>query len=330
MSDVRMEQFSSGTDPVEITVATGSGRIDVRLTDEDGVDVEVRHAPESANAWSDGITNLVSWFNGQFTDQAHTDVPAEAVARTRVEFTGGRLVVRSPKEPQLRNVPIAVLVRAPKGSSVSARSGAAAVRVTGPAGQVDITSGAGAVDVDAASGLVRATSGTGAIRIGPAPAGVQARTGRGDVELAAVGGSTNVVTGGGDVWLGEVTADATVHSGTGDVTVADAVSGQLKLTTGSGALRIGIRPGSAAELDVSSGSGEARSELPLTGSAPASAPALRVHGRTGLGSALVSAASRAPRPPAESSSPNGSTETATPEETSGAATDQSTEDIKGE
>ncbi|GAA3061805.1 DUF4097 family beta strand repeat-containing protein [Actinokineospora globicatena] len=293
MSDVRMEQFDTGTDPVEITVATGSGRIDVRLTDEEGIDVEVRHAPEDANPWADGITNLMSWFTTQFGEaQQPGDAAAEAVRRTRVEVVGGRLVVRSPKEPQLRGVPIAVVVRAPSGSTVSARSGAASVRVAGVAAKVDVTTGAGTIDVAEATGAVQATSGTGAVKIGPAPAGVQARTGRGEIELAAVGGSTTITTGGGDVWLGAVTGDVTVRSGTGDITVADATSGTLELTTGSGDLRIGIREGSPAEVDVSSGSGEARSDLPLSGTAPETAPSLRVRGRTGLGSAQVSPASR--------------------------------------
>ncbi|WP_035304874.1 DUF4097 family beta strand repeat-containing protein [Actinokineospora inagensis] len=295
MSDTRMEQFATGTEPVEITVATGAGRIDVRLTEDEGVDVEVRHAPEDANPWADGMTNLVNWFTTQFGTEKPTgpdDAAAEAVRRTRIELVGGRLVVRSPKEPQLRGIPIAVSVRAPAGSSVSARSGAASVRVAGVADRVEVTTGAGTIDVAETTGLVQATSGTGAIKVGPAPAGVQARTGRGEVELSAIGGSTQVVTGGGDVWLGTITGDVTVRSGTGDITVADAVAGKVELTTGSGALRVGIRPGAPAEVDVSSGSGEARSELPLVGVPPADAPALRVRARTGLGSALVTPASR--------------------------------------
>ncbi|SER96658.1 DUF4097 family beta strand repeat-containing protein [Actinokineospora terrae] len=293
MSDVRMEQFDTGTDPVEITVATGSGRIDVRLTDEEGVDVEVRHAPEDANAWADGITNLVSWFSTQFGEAKQPqDAAAEAVRRTRVEVVGGRLVVRSPKDPQLRAIPIAVVVRARAGSVVSARSGAGSVRVAGVAAKVDVTTGTGSIDIAEATGAVQATSGTGSVKVGPAPAGVQARTGRGEVELTAVGGPTTVITAGGDVWLGAVSSDVTVRSGTGDITIADATSGTLELTTGSGALRVGIREGSPAEIDVSSGAGDARSDLPLSGTAPENTPPLRIRGRTGVGSAHVTAASR--------------------------------------
>jgi hypothetical protein len=72
--------------------------------------------------------------------------------------------------------------------------------------------------------------------------------------------------------------------------VSDACAGGLELTTGSGQLRIGIHPGVRAELDVSSGSGQARSDLPVSGPPAEGNVALRVRARTGSGDALVTAA----------------------------------------
>ncbi|MDQ3403737.1 MAG: DUF4097 domain-containing protein [Actinomycetota bacterium] len=288
---VRKQSFET-TEPVEVTVTTGSGRIDVHLTDEPGIDVEVRHAPDAANPWVDGINSLVSWVSGQLGDQQFGDMPAEAIRQTRIEFAGGRLVVRSAKGAQFRNVPIAVTIRAPRESHVAARSGSATVTVVGDAGRIEIATGAGDVDIERASGVVQATTGTGAVRVGPTPAGLRARTGAGDVTAAAIGGPSTVFTGGGDVWLGAVGGDVMVRTGTGDVTLADTISGQVELTTGSGALRVDIRKGTAAELDVSSGSGEARSELPLSGERPHAAVSLRVRGRTGTGTAVVGLSNR--------------------------------------
>ena len=49
--------------------------------------------------------------------------------------------------------------------------------------------------------------------------------------------------------------------------------------------------GSAAEIDLTSGTGEARSELTLSDQQPTSdKPSLRIHGRTGSGAAVVSPA----------------------------------------
>ncbi|MGQ0841136.1 DUF4097 family beta strand repeat-containing protein [Actinokineospora sp.] len=283
---VRNQSFDADH-PIEISVLTGSGRIDVHLVDEPGVAVEVRHAPDSASPWMDGISNLVTWFSGQLGEQGAADPASEAVRQTRVEFADGRLVVRSPKAMQLRNVPIAVTVRAPHGSQVSARTGAAAVATTGTAGRVDVLTGSGEVTVEGAEGAVQVTTGTGQVRVGPAPAGLRVRTGGGDVSAAEVEGAASIVTGSGDVWLGVVSGDVMVRTGTGDVTIADAVFGKLDLTTGSGTVKVGVRAGSPAEIDLSSGCGDARSELPLSDERPVAPPSLRVRGRTGSGSALV-------------------------------------------
>ncbi len=97
-------------------------------------------------------------------------------------------------------------------------------------------------------------------------------------------------TGSGDVRLGAVTHDMSARTGSGDLTVVDASAGGLELTTGSGQLRVGIHPGVRAELDVSSGSGHARSDLPVGGPPAEGDVSLRVRARTGSGDALVTAA----------------------------------------
>jgi hypothetical protein len=99
-----------------------------------------------------------------------------------------------------------------------------------------------------------------------------------------------VETGSGDVRLGAVNHDLTARSGSGDLTVSDACAGGLELTTGSGQLRIGIHQGVLAELDVSSGFGQARSDLPVGGPPAEGNAGLRVRARTGSGDALVTAA----------------------------------------
>ena len=92
--------------------------------------------------------------------------------------------------------------------------------------------------------------------------------------------STDVKAGSGDVTIGEVSADVGVRTGTGAVSVADARAGRMDLTTGSGGLTIGVHAGVLAELDLSSGSGRARSELDVQRTAPparAGAVAARAH-----------------------------------------------------
>jgi len=71
----------------------------------------------------------------------------------------------------------------------------------------------------------------------------------------------------------------------------DKIGGSIKVTTGSGDVRIAVHAGAAAELDVRSGSGRARSELTVSDTAPSGATtALHIHGRTGSGNVLVTRA----------------------------------------
>jgi hypothetical protein len=287
---VRQQSFATDG-PIEIDLGVGSGRIEVRLSDDThSVDVEVRHDPSAASPWMQGVSSLLSWVSGQFGEGTAEVSPEEAVRQTRIELTGGRLVVRSPKALPLRTVPLAVIVRAPAGSHVTARSGAATISVTGQAGRLDLHTGSGEINAEHAEGSATVNSGSGAVRLGPMRAGLRVRTGTGDLEVTAIGGPTSLFTGSGDVWLGAVAGDVMARTGSGDLTVADATSGEIELQTGSGAIRVGVHAGSPAEVDLTSGTGEARSELTLSGTRPESTPGLRIRGRTASGTAVVSPA----------------------------------------
>ncbi|OLF05514.1 hypothetical protein BLA60_36160 [Actinophytocola xinjiangensis] len=288
---VRRQSYES-TGPVELDLATGPGRIDVRLVDEPGVHVEVRHEPHGETPFAQGVSNLMNWIGSQFgnLDPVETSIPAEAVRQTRIDFTAGRLVVRAPKDMHLRNVAISVSVQAPLGSQVAAKSGSGDLSVTGAAGRLELNTGSGRITTDQSAAPAKIDTGSGAVRLGLMAAGVRVKTGSGDVEISAVGGGSTVITGSGDVWLGSVSDDAMVRTGSGQVTIANASAGQLELHTGSGAIRIGVREGNRAEIDLSSGSGDVRSDLRLTTTPPETSPPLRIRGRTGSGSALVTTA----------------------------------------
>ncbi|TCO56720.1 DUF4097 family beta strand repeat-containing protein [Actinocrispum wychmicini] len=278
--------------PHEIDVSIHSGAVDVLLTDEPGITVRVRHRPDAGNAWTSGIANLMTWvsgLSGQFGQFGQASVD-DAVDQVRIELQGKRLVVHAPKGPMFQAFPLGVTVRAPAGSNVEVRSGSADVLVTGAAGKMKVQTGSGEIKIDRADGAAMVTTGTGAVRLGPMLGGLQARSGSGDVEVSSVGGTTALVTGSGDVWLGAVAADVMARTGTGDLTVADAACGKIDLHTGSGEIRVGVRQGATAEVDLSSGSGQARSELNLTDERPLAEPKLRVRGRTGSGTALVTSA----------------------------------------
>lgn len=270
----------------EIDISLMSGRVQVVLSDEPGVHVEVRHDPSAGNAWTEGLGGLLSWVSGQFGTDTDPMGPEEAVRQARIELLGNRLRVESSKALPLRTVPLSVTVRARAGSHVTTRTGAADVAVTGSAGRVELNTGTGNISADRAEGEARVNTGSGVVRLGTMLSALRVKTGSGNVEVSSVGGNTVLITGTGDVWLGAVSSDVQVRTGSGDLTVTDAAAGEIQLGTGSGQIRVGIRPGVAARVDLQSSAGQARSELDVSNS-PIEGTQLNVTGRTGSGNALV-------------------------------------------
>ncbi|MFC3456388.1 DUF4097 family beta strand repeat-containing protein [Amycolatopsis speibonae] len=290
---VRVEDFEA-EGPIEIDVSVAIGRVTIELTGESGVHAEVRRDGGEQQPWVDGMTSLLSWVGERFGDQlggSPGNPVSDAVAQTRIEKVGNRLVVQAPKAWQLKNVPLAVTVRAPAGSHLEVRAGAADVTVSGSAGRADLLTGSGKICLERADGSAIVRTGTGDIKLGPTLSGLQLRTGSGSVEAASVSGSATVATGTGDVWLGEIAGEVLARTGSGDLSVADAASGSLELTTGSGEVRVGIRGGVQAEIDLSSTTGAVSSELDVVETAPAEV-SLKVRARTGTGDAKVTSAAR--------------------------------------
>jgi hypothetical protein len=304
-SVLRQEDFEYGG-PIDISVELDSGQLDIALEqgagDPAGVAVQIRPDLTRKPAWNVGVSGLLTWLGeqagarvlgGQAGASPLGELAAEAVRRTVIDFTGARLTVRTPQEYPLRTVPLLIRVGAPPGSSITARSGSADVAVTGVAASLDAATGSGQVRAERCGGAAEVRAGSGDVRLGTVQGRLQVRTGSGQVDVNLVegaDGSGTVQTGSGDVRLGAVQHDLSARTGSGDLTVVDARAGGLELTTGSGQLRIGIHPGVLAELDVSSGSGRAHSELPVGGRPAEGNVALRVRARTGSGDALVTAA----------------------------------------
>lgn len=273
--------------PLELDVDVGIGRVDIRLGAGPAM-VEVRQDSAAQHPWAEGATTLLNWvgdfFGGQF-DSRPGD--ASVVQQTRIEKIDHRLVVQAPKMLPVHDTPIGVTVHAPSGSQLTVRSRLAPVTVTGPAQRVDITTGSGDVTVDQADGPATVRTGNGSVRLGRMTAGLQLRSGSGDVDVFGLSGSGTITTGSGDVWLGEVTGDVLVRTSRGDLSVGGAASGSVEAVTGSGDIRIGVRTGVTAELDLSSGNGEVFSELDVADTPPDTPVALTIRARSGSGDAAV-------------------------------------------
>jgi hypothetical protein len=282
--------------PAELEVGIDVGRITVRLDSEPcpEVTVEVRHDPTVGGGWAQGLTGLVTWLgNAAGAPQGDpAQLAADAVAAAEISWSepARRLVVRSSQELSLRVVPLEVTITAPQGSRIAARTGAGDVTVAGTAGWAAVRTGAGSATLEAVDGDADVTTGSGDVGVGPVSGRARVRTGSGAIRLADLGGATDIRAGSGDVDLGVVSSDLGARTGSGSLRIADARSGRYELTTGSGDLRVGVHPGVTAEVDLSSGSGSARSDLEVAGSAPAGGAVVHVRGRTGSGDVVVTRA----------------------------------------
>lgn len=301
---VRQQDFDC-TEPADVVADVGAGRLEMQLLEPPAatgtVTVRVRPDQSTGSPFGAGLAGLLSWLGEQTGTTAPGELAAQAARQTWIEFDGKRLTVQTPREMPLRTVPLSITVTAPARSTLTARSGSADVDVDGIAARVDASTGSGGVRVQRCEGPVEVRTGSGEVRLGSVVGALRARSGSGGVDVVSLEGAGNVQTGSGDVRMGAVSDDLTVRTGSGDLTVTDAAAGRLELTTGSGQLRIGIGSGVLAEVDVSSGSGHARSDLPVGGPPGGHQPGtpdggapriatLHVRGRTGSGDALVTSA----------------------------------------
>lgn len=306
----RTEQWTCDG-PATLDLSMGFGQVEVTLVEQAStVKVELRHDPGTATGWSQGLSGLLGGWLGESTgrggfgqswsfstDRLDPGIPfgqdlgEEAVRATEIRWAQTRreLVMRSPSAIALRAVPLAVSVHAPAQSRLILRS-AGSVNVTGRAGDTVVRSGFGDITLGIVDGNATLTGGSGTVNVDAIRGRANAKTGSGDLRLAELGGPAEVRSGSGDVRLGRVHADLRARTGSGNLTIDDAQAGCLELTMGSGDLRVGVHAGVAAELDLSSGSGRARSDLEVGHTAPADGTKLIIRGRTGNGDVWITKA----------------------------------------
>jgi hypothetical protein len=191
--------------PVELSIRTGSGSIDVRTGPADRVQIVGRVSA----GWSrDGIDS------------------AERVRRVEaappISQTGNVIRIGDTNDdPMYRNVAISYELIVPAATQINSQTGSGSQTI----GNLD--------------GAVRAQTGSGSIRIERAGGSLHAQTGSGRIEADSVGGEVHAQTGSGSVEVTQIAkADVNVQTGSGSVTLSlppDAAY-TLSAQTGSGSI----------------------------------------------------------------------------------------------
>lgn len=149
----------------------------------------------------------------------------------------------------------------PTGTDVDTETGAADLKVTGRIGSVSVRTGSGDVTFEDALGDVTVKAASGDVTGGTVAGSLTAHGASGDLRARSVGGSLVCRTASGDLQVDSVDGDATVTTASGDIRIDAASAGTVALKTVSGDIAVGVKPGTAVWLDLTSATGEAVSDL---------------------------------------------------------------------
>jgi DUF4097 and DUF4098 domain-containing protein YvlB len=252
--------------PIHATVRISTG--DLRIAAENRQTVEVTVTP------------------GTSSEASRT-----AAAETRVEMVGDELVVETPQARGFvirRTPPVNIAIRLPLDSRLTLRSASADMVVDGRVGDTDINTASGDVRLDHVAGHLRRNAASGDLQFDRVDGEVQLATASGDVRAGTVGGDLSAKSASGDITLDAVGGSARVVSASGDVKLGNLATGDTRIHTASGDVLIGVNQGTAVWMDMSSSSGDTRSELAVGNVAPVDSPAtLQLRVRTASGDITI-------------------------------------------
>lgn len=254
--DVLTREFSTPT-PVRLSVTTGAGSVQVNAVEGDRTVVTI--TPSSVRS----------------------DAGQEAMAGVLIEQRGDQIVVEVPRRSVgflRRGSDLAISIALPTGSSAEILSDSATLRTTGilgaisaksgsgdvvieHAGEVTVHTGSGDTDVTRADGPVRVRSGSGDVAVHATAGGCSVGTGSGDIRVERADGPLQINTGSGDVTVDDAANDVAVSTASGDHHLARVRRGQVKASSASGDVHVGVLDGTAVWLDVTTVSGTVHSAL---------------------------------------------------------------------
>jgi len=165
-------------------------------------------------------------------------------------------------------------------------TGMGTVRVGTSAG-IRIKSGSGDVTVERAVGPVDIATASGTITAGDLEGSGRIKNGNGETVVGTIVGSVEIKASNGNIVVSHVDGDVSARSANGSIRVIEAVRGTLSTTTTTGAIRVGVSPGTAAWLDLTSKQGQVRNLL-TAGDAPTdTTDSVRITARSGYGDVLL-------------------------------------------
>ncbi|WP_432095774.1 DUF4097 family beta strand repeat-containing protein [Streptomyces sp. bgisy100] len=231
------------------------------------------------------------------------DLDVRTAGQTEVTYANGVLTVRTPKPHPFglgRTGTVDVTVELPTGSRidttgawtqvlgegrlgevrVKTSSGDVRLDTTGP---LRLTASHGSITVDRVEGAAEITTSSGSLRVGLVDGPAVLKNSHGTTTVGAATGELRVSGANGDIDIRRAEDSVTATTAHGALRVGEVARGTVQLETSYGAIEVGVREGTAAWLDVTSGSGQVRNTL-TTSEAPEQAEdTVKVRARTRYG-----------------------------------------------
>ncbi|CAL9501483.1 DUF4097 family beta strand repeat-containing protein [Streptomyces sp. enrichment culture] len=229
------------------------------------------------------------------------DLDVRTADQTEVSCASGALTVRTPKSNLLgRTGVVDVTVELPAGSRVDmtgawtqvlgegrlgevrvkTSSGDVRLDATGP---LELTASHGSITVERVEGRAEISTSTGSLRVGLLDGPAVLKNSHGGTSVDVATGALRVSNANGDIEVRRAEDSVTATTAHGTVRVGNVARGTVQLETSYGAIDLGIREGTAAWLDVSSGAGQVRNGLTASGAPDTAEDTVQVRARTRYG-----------------------------------------------
>ncbi|MDF0374241.1 DUF4097 family beta strand repeat-containing protein [Streptomyces sp. KA12] len=231
------------------------------------------------------------------------DLDVRTAEQTEVTCANGALTVRTPKSSLFglgRTGVVDVTVELPMGSRVDATgawiqvlgegrlgevrvktsSGDVRLDTTGP---LRLTASHGSITVDRVEGRAEITTSSGSMRVGLLDGPAVLKNSHGSTTVGSATGELRVSGANGDIEIRRAEDSVTATTAHGTLRVDSVCRGTVQLETNHGAIDIGVREGTAAWLDASSGRGQVRNALTSSDTPGETEDTVRIRARTRWG-----------------------------------------------
>jgi len=220
----------------------------------------------SIDGWASGSIAL----SGEPTDTVIVEVEPSRRNRiavgivddVQVAFEDGQLYIRGPRGINLRpRTGLDLTIKAPAGSSCAAKTASADFSCVGEVSALTLDTASGDLTAATVTGDVTVKTASGDVLLDAVGGELTVQTASGDTQVRHVSGGARINAASGDVTIGSCGGPVTARTASGDVRLDSVESGLMEISCATGDIRVAVVPGIGVYLDLSTVSGDVRSDL---------------------------------------------------------------------